>query len=375
MAVRTSAAERIRTLREMNAWTQSDLADASGVSQSLLSQIEQLRRDATVETLEAIARATDMPMSFFEVMPSEIPADSLHFRKNKTAPIKLTTQVKAFYRETHRIVTAVLDRASIPVATLPMADARTSIDPESIEELATLVREALKIDALAPIPNVVRAIERLGWGVFRFTLPGVEEGRVVGKGHYGLSYWGGPGERAVVGYFAGSGDRDRFTLAHEIGHCVLHARRDAGQDAEAEAHAFAGALLLPRDRMIELVNARTTLHDFARIKATFGASISATVMRSHQLGLINDTRKKSLFIQIGQNGWGKNEPVDVPNESPQLVTKALEAIWPGGDLRTASVALGVHRQVLRSIAPRRDSSPVPAGGMAAVVSLSSRQRA
>lgn len=375
MAVPTSAAERIRTLREMNGWTQSDLASASGVSQSLLSQIEKLRRDATGETLEAIAQATGTPMSFFSVAPSEIPEDSLHFRKNKTAPVRLTTQVKAFYRETHRIVTTLLDRASVPVATLPVADSRTLIDSGTVEDLATLTRESLKIDALAPIPNVARAIERLGWGVFRFALPGAEEGSVVGKGHYGLSYWGGPGERAVVGYFSGSGDRDRFTLAHEIGHCVLHARRSAGPDAEAEAHAFAGALLLPRDRMVDLVDARTTLRDFARIKATFGASISATVMRAHRLGLIDDARKKSLFIQIGQNGWGKNEPVNVPNEEPQLVSKALEAIWPGGDLRAAVDTLGVHRQVLRSIAPRISAAHAAGGEMAEVVAISSRQRA
>jgi Zn-dependent peptidase ImmA (M78 family) len=47
---------------------------------------------------------------------------------------------------------------------------------------------------------------------------------------------------------AADGARARFSLAHEIGHAVLHWDRfDApeGPDAEREAHRFAAALLMP----------------------------------------------------------------------------------------------------------------------------------
>ncbi|WP_189042222.1 ImmA/IrrE family metallo-endopeptidase [Micromonospora sonchi] len=46
------------------------------------------------------------------------------------------------------------------------------------------------------------------------------------------------------------GDRDRFTLAHELGHLVLHTFRPwttHGQ-AEEEANQFAMALMMPLDR-------------------------------------------------------------------------------------------------------------------------------
>ncbi len=352
MSSAASVAERIRTLREMHGWTQTDLASATGLSQSLLSSIEKLRRDATPETLSAIAEATDTPFTFFDVEPSAVPADSLHFRKNKTAPVKLTTQVKAYFREAYRVTTTLLERISYPVAQFPSADARLSaVDQDEIERLSTETRRALGIEPEAPIPNLTRALERAGAVVFRMALPGVEENRIIGKGHFGISYWGGPGERPVIGYFTGSGDRDRFTIAHELGHIVLHSYRMPGDVAELEAHRFAGALLLPRDRAIDLVSSVTTLNEFARIKAAFGISVQATIMRAANLGLIDETRKASLMVQIAQRGWRSSEPVDVVHEEPQLVTKAITAAWPEAPYRNAAEPLAVQPQVLRSLAP------------------------
>jgi Zn-dependent peptidase ImmA (M78 family) len=51
--------------------------------------------------------------------------------------------------------------------------------------------------------------------------------------------------------------RDRFTIAHELGHLILHHQPNAGPKTflrygrspeETEANAFAGALLMPADR-------------------------------------------------------------------------------------------------------------------------------
>ncbi|MFI2703454.1 helix-turn-helix domain-containing protein [Cellulosimicrobium composti] len=366
MASTASAAERLRTLREMHGWTQTDLAAATGLSQPLLSGIEKMRREATPESLRAIAEATDTPLSFFQVAPSTVPSDSLHFRKNKTAPVRLTTQVKAYFREAHRVTTTLLDRISYPVSQFRPADARQgSLGQDEIEAMAASTRRTLGLDPDAAIPNVTRAIERAGGAVFRMALPGVEEGRVIGKGHFGVSYWGGPGERPVIGYFAGSGDRDRFTIAHELGHVILHTFREVDDEAENEAHRFAGALLLPEARARELIEPTTSLTDYARIKATFGVSIQALIMRASALGIIDDNRKASLMVQVATRGWRTAEPVEVPNEDPQLVGKALRALWPESPYRAGSEPLAIQPQVLRSLAPVGPSTsagPAPRGG-------------
>lgn len=360
----------------MHGWTQTDLAAATGLSQPLLSSIEKLRRDATPEALGAIAEATDTPLSFFEIDPSNVPEDSLHFRKNKTAPIKLTTQVKAYFREAHRVTTTLLERVSFPVAQFPSVDARLElVDQDSVEKMAEATRRTLGIAPDVPIPNLTRALERAGAPVFRMALPGVEEHRVIGKGHFGVSHWGGPGERPVIGYFAGSGDRDRFTIAHELGHIVLHSYRAPGDDAELEAHRFAGALLLPRSRAQELISPATSLSEYARVKAAFGLSIQATIMRAANLGLIDETRKASLMVQVSQRGWRTREPVDVVHEEPQLITKALTAAWPESPYRSAAEPLAIQSQVLRSLAPavQTPGTRRPPTGGGNVLSLADRR--
>ncbi len=76
-----------------------------------------------------------------------------------------------------------------------------------------------------------------------------------------------PPEQAVPG------DRQRLTVAHELGHLVLHARQSqpvSAADAtrrENEAHRFASAFLAPGDAVInDLGGARVSLIALARLK-------------------------------------------------------------------------------------------------------------
>lgn len=52
----------IRLWREHRGLTQQELADRAGISKPYLSQIESGKRQGTVETLAAIARALDVPL-------------------------------------------------------------------------------------------------------------------------------------------------------------------------------------------------------------------------------------------------------------------------------------------------------------------------
>jgi DNA-binding XRE family transcriptional regulator len=52
----------VKLWREHRGMTQQDLADKAGISKSYLSQIESGKRQGTVDTLSAIARALDVPL-------------------------------------------------------------------------------------------------------------------------------------------------------------------------------------------------------------------------------------------------------------------------------------------------------------------------
>jgi Zn-dependent peptidase ImmA (M78 family) len=89
--------------------------------------------------------------------------------------------------------------------------------------------------------------------------------------------------------------RQRFTLAHEIGHARLHAGDNVidyranidypeeGTEKEREANRFAANLLMPEDDFLEVWRSRSG--DVKRIANYFGVSEMAAGFRMKGLGL------------------------------------------------------------------------------------------
>jgi len=100
--------------------------------------------------------------------------------------------------------------------------------------------------------------------------------------------------RAIAPNGAGGSGRRRFTIAHEIGHFVLHQERcspghdgavgEAGRIEEREADAFAAELLMPEHLVREAV--RENGPDDARLADRFEVSRKAMRERLHYLGLV-----------------------------------------------------------------------------------------
>jgi len=343
--------ERIRSVRQLLGISQVDLADAASVSQSLISQVENGTKEVSEELVQAVAAATGTPRSFFDFMPPDIPLGTLRFRKLASARQGDTKRVKALFDEAFRVVAELLDNASYPIPNLPVAVGEVSQD--EIELLAARTREALLIDAEGPIKHLTRACERAGIAIVPITLPNVDDDETEAVGHFGVSCWPSRDEPALIGYFSGGpGDRHRYTIAHEIGHLVLHSNRRVIKDPEAEANRFAGALLVPEPHAREIFSVPVTLSDLLRLKAYWGVSVQALIMRGSQLGLIDEHRKGSLFKQLSARGWRKSEPVTVHREEPALVWRLLGHRFgePFAYSRVAE-SLGLQAVILRSLAP------------------------
>jgi Zn-dependent peptidase ImmA (M78 family) len=128
-----------------------------------------------------------------------------------------------------------------------------------------------------------------------------------------------------------SGDRQRFTLAHELGHIVLQGRLAKNIDEEKACNRFAGAFLLPQQAVHNHFGQhRTALEsqELYLLKHEFGLSMAGCLFRLLQCGIIN----QSLFTHwqrlFSQYGWRKREPYDpYPSEKTilfkQLVYQAL----------------------------------------------------
>ena len=351
------AGERVRTARHLLGISQEELAAATGVSKQLVSAVESGTRLATEPLLASVAIATALPRSFFDAVPPELPPGTLRFRKFATAKQSDTRRTEALLGEVFRVVHELMAEVHYPAPSLPASPNEPRAD--DIERLAEETRLALGIGLDGPVGHVTRACERGGIAVVPLALPGEETGVGETVGHFGASCWPGGSEPGLIGFFpGGEGDRQRYTLAHELGHLVLHSRRRFIEDAEMEANRFAGAFMIPRARALEAwADAPLTLRNFQALKARWGISIQALIMRGSQLGLVDEARKTSLFKQISARGWRKAEPVPVHREQPALVWKLLTAKFGRSAVyQRAGDRLGIGALVLRSIAPQPASS-------------------
>jgi Zn-dependent peptidase ImmA (M78 family)/transcriptional regulator with XRE-family HTH domain len=331
--------------------SQGDLAQAAGISQSLISQVENGLREPSREVVGEIARATAMPVRFFLVSPPDVPIGSLRFRKLSSARQGDTKRVKVLFDEAFRVVSDLLADVKYPHPDLPMA--KDDFSDDDVEGLAGATREALQLEPDGPVPHLTRACERAGIAVVPLTLPDAEADEFEPVGHFGVSSWPGRTELALIGYFTGGpGDRHRHTLGHELGHLVLHGSKRMTKDPEGEASRFAGALLVPEQRAREIFAGPVMLSDLIELKKHWGVSIQALIMRGAQLGLIDEKRKGSLFKQLSARGWRRSEPVTVHREEPALVWRLLERRFGSPVSYTrAAEEIGLQAVTLRSLAP------------------------
>ena len=116
----------------------------------------------------------------------------------------------------------------------------------------------------------------------------------------------------------GTAVRQRFSLAHELGHLILH-RKLSGTDfdirydaLEDEANLFAEYFLMPEEGFVNSMISPEApkLEHFISIKKEWGVSIAAMVNHSNRIGLINERRTELLLKKMSILGWRKNEPLD-----------------------------------------------------------------
>ncbi len=279
----------------------------------------------------AIADALDCTPEYLTRTTADVLATRPWLRAYADAPSKAVDFILANNALNHELITAV-ELKRIPER-IPRFDGDVN-DHHAIEEFAEEVRAAADIGEGAAVGNAIRAAERLGCVV----LPLSDElGRHLGMSHYidNTPYIRVSRARSNV-----PGDRQRFTVAHELGHLSLHAEvrppetADDARRIEAQAHRFAGAFLTPRHALLEDLEAqggRVTLTTLSQLKSNWGVAIKMLVVRLKQLEVIGDEQSTSLYKQISKRGWNTGEPVPVSNESAIWLDRALRQKWTTAD--------------------------------------------
>ena len=157
-----------------------------------------------------------------------------------------------------------------------------------------------------PIPSMVELLEESGIKVLAFDLDTI--GGLTAHARRGSNRIAS----VIVVNSGDTGERQRFTLTHELGHLVL----DGGADAEKAAQRFAGAFLMPADVLrMEIGKRRTSIgwNELFTLKRRFGVSVQALVYRCRDIGIINDALFGRLFRAMSGFGW-RSPPYPEPGQ-------------------------------------------------------------
>lgn len=366
---------RVRQVRELLGRTQTELGEAARIPQPTISGIE-AGGPVTEEQIERIALATGFPTGWFykEMVVDEFPEGTIRFRKKAAATKKQDRRAIRRLELAAEIVHDLGRELRTPPVTLPHLGRPSS--PSDIERAAASTRKALELHERGPVRNLVRSVERAGAIVVGLPVEIGTSGPV--RNHHGVSAWPHFDDRPVIGFSTlDPGDRQRHTVAHEIGHLVMHDSTHSGKEIESEASEFAAALLMPYDDAVEAFQAvpTITLQYLAHLKKGWGVSIAALIMRAKQVGAISDERVRSLFKQLGARGWRTNEPITVHREEPALVPRLIEKHFgTPPDWRAVGRHLDLPPHLIREVATVGDRDVLAERVAVPIDELAARRR-
>ena len=182
---------------------------------------------------------------------------------------------------------------------------------------------------IEPVPDLVQVLEDRGVKVLATELSGIEGLMAHVRRASGQSV------PVVVVNSGACRERQRFTIAHELGHLVL----SPGQKVAAEnaANRFAGAFLMPAEALWTEVGKRRSsigLGELFRLKPLFGVSVQALANRCRDLAIFRPSLHKRLFQEFDRQGWHTppyKEPLSRPNgERPRRFERlCLRALAEG----------------------------------------------
>ncbi|MFS2006326.1 helix-turn-helix domain-containing protein [Duganella sp. CT11-25] len=322
--------QRLYRARKAAGLSLRELAEKVGLSHAAIKKYEDELAVPNSTTLIKLAQALQVRIEYF-FRPETAALDDIEYRKCGSLPKKRLEAIE------HEVIDHIERRMELeglfptpplaefaPVAGLP----EKISDFAQIEDVAERVRNAWAL-GYAPIRELIDVLETHGIRVFLIDANADAKFDGLAASVNGMPV-------IVVGS-NWPGDRQRFTMAHELGHLMLAGRLADDVNEEQACNRFAGAFLVPRQSALqELGRLRNfiELKELALLKDEFGLSMSGVLYRARDLGIVTSTWRDQQARLFRSQGWhitepGAAYPVEQPHVFEQLVFHALAEDYIG----------------------------------------------
>jgi Zn-dependent peptidase ImmA (M78 family) len=306
-----------------------DLADATGVivSKQMLSRYERGLSAPTPRVVTALASALGIPVSRL-LEPPRVNVEPVAYRKRAALTKGDEYRISSLLKTGLELRVRIQEANGFAPPDLPILKLAAST-VEGAEKAAEQIRRAWDLGE-TPIMSLVDEMESRLVHVIEVHAP---------TSFDGLSLVAYDEERHPIAVAAAirkgvPGDRQRLSLAHELGHILLELPSDV--DEEKAAYRFASALLAPAEAVRREVGEKRSaidLGELAVLKQRYRISLQAVVYRLRELSIITENHAKEWFIRIRASGWGKVEPWEIAPENPTWMKLNVHRAVAEGMLR------------------------------------------
>ncbi|MFJ2367882.1 ImmA/IrrE family metallo-endopeptidase [Microbacterium sp. NPDC087665] len=322
------APERLTLARQLEGLRKSELAAQIGKSSTALAAWESGAKRPTPANVAELAMSLGVTPDFFSPRGASRRHETAvpHFRSLRSTSQRARDQAFAFGLLAVDIAEAVEKHVEFPEVNVPSFEVSFDDEVDAPEEAARRLRREWGLEA-GPLKHLVRLLESHGVLVV-FSPP-----QTSAVDAYSFEST----ERPVVVLNPTKRDyyRQRFDVAHELGHLIMH--RDAepgGRVVEEQANRFAAEFLMPEDELWPLLptamNARAW-DTLGALKEQWGVSIQALLFRARRLGSISDVTYRNAVITLTQRGWRRQEPGLISaTEQPSMLPRSVELLDSAG---------------------------------------------
>jgi Zn-dependent peptidase ImmA (M78 family)/transcriptional regulator with XRE-family HTH domain len=332
---------RLTLGRQLAGLRKSDLAQYLEMSPTAVAAWESGAKRPTAVTVARLALSLGVDPGFFAMRPDDVAALSAtpHFRSLRSTTQLARDQAFAYGRLAVDIAASLERHVECPDPDVPSfpvpidADGRHTGGPDAggpdaggPERAARYVRDQWGMSA-GPAPHLVRLLENHGVLVV-FSPP-----QAASVDAYSFD----SRLRPVVVLNPVKHDyyRQRFDVAHELGHLVMHSDAEpGGRTVEDHANRFAAELLMPaaeiRDELPPTMNG-AAWQSLARSKERWGTSIQALLYRARRLGTLTEVSYRNAMATLTNRGWRRAEPgLITVLEQPSMLSRAVELLAAEG---------------------------------------------
>lgn len=342
---------RLTQARARRGLSKTDLAAVVGVSAAAVGQYEAGVNSPRPDVVDRLARALMVRAEFFNVGRPLARVDTVHahFRSLRSARVSDRQKALATATLVWELTFALERYVKLPEVDLPVLPVGTTPQVAAValrENWALPDGPVRHLVATAEARGIVVAVRPLREidAVDAFSVVIVERPIII-----------------TTPRRSGNVFRHRFSIAHEIGHLLLHRDTEEYSAAiEKEADEFAAAFLTPAAAMDTVLPQRLDLSALDRLGRTWGVSAHSLVRRMVERGRTTESSARRAYQRLSAADDPLADPTSAyTGEMPSLLQKAAELAGEyGAGVPALAEALKLSAAQVRDLLGDADQRPI-----------------